>query len=63
MKSDYSLPFINKSEEQIVFQKQFMSREKIEDKESLQNWLEFNQISESQLSLNIYSENLTNKNS
>lgn len=41
-------------EEQIVFQKKFMARENITDKDSLQNWIKFRQISESQLSLNIY---------
>ena len=41
-------------EEQIIFQKRFMAREKITDQESLQNWIKVKGITESDLNLKIY---------
>ena len=41
-------------EDQIKYYQQFLGREKITDKNSLNNWLNFNNISESDLELKIY---------
>lgn len=41
-------------EDQIKYYQQFLGREKITDKSSLNNWLKFNNISESDLELKIY---------
>lgn len=41
-------------EDQIKYYQQFLGREKITDKNSLNNWLNFNNISESNLELKIY---------
>ena len=41
-------------EEQINFQKKFMAKENVTDKETLESWLKFRQITESDLNQNIY---------
>ena len=41
-------------EEQVTFQQKFMAREKITDKESLENWIKVRRITESDLNQNIY---------
>ena len=48
------LKFIPSQEQQVNYFKQFLSRERISDKDSLLNWLHLNNISESKLNSKLY---------
>ncbi len=51
---------VNK-EEQIEFQKKFLIRENIKDKDNLQNWLSMKGVSESEMNKNLYKSLLIEK--
>jgi len=52
--SKFTKKIIPSKEEQIEYQKKFMRRENIVNKEGLNDWLKFNGVEESDLNLNIY---------
>ena len=52
--SKFTEKIIPSKDEQIEYQKKFMRRENIANKEDLKDWLKFNGVKESDLNLNIY---------
>ena len=52
--SKFTKEIIPSKKEQIEYQKKFMRRENISNKEDLKDWLKFNGVKESDLNLNIY---------